>query len=79
MINEEIFKGKWNDIKGEILTQWGKLTDNELDQTKGNVKSISGIIQQRYGNKQLDIEEKLEKIAEKVAQKTEEVKNKMRQ
>jgi uncharacterized protein YjbJ (UPF0337 family) len=78
MINEEVFKGKWNDIRGEIQTQWGKLTDSELDKTKGNVKSIFGIIQQRYGEKQLDIEEKLEKIAAKVAQKTEEVKRKIR-
>ena len=55
MLNEEMIKGKWKEIKGEIKTLWGKLTDDELDKTSGNLESIAGIIQQRYGNKKEDI------------------------
>lgn len=51
MLNEEMIKGKWNEIKGDIKAQWGKLTDNELDQASGNLTSVAGLIQQRYGLK----------------------------
>ncbi|MDZ4661688.1 MAG: CsbD family protein [Pseudomonadota bacterium] len=48
-LNENMIKGKWLEIKGDIQKAWGKLTDDELDKTKGDVKSISGLIQQKYG------------------------------
>ena len=51
-INENVIKGKWLEIKGGIQKAWGKLTDDELDQTKGDMKSIGGLIQQRYGETQ---------------------------
>jgi uncharacterized protein YjbJ (UPF0337 family) len=58
-MNEDILKGKWNDIKGEIKTNWGKLTDDDLDQTKGNVTSIAGIIQEKYGHAKEEVSQKL--------------------
>lgn len=48
-LNENVVKGKWREIKGDIQKAWGKLTDDELEKTKGDMKSISGLIQQRYG------------------------------
>lgn len=48
-LNENFVKGKWREIKGDIQKAWGKLTDDELEKTKGDFKSISGLIQQRYG------------------------------
>ncbi len=74
MINEEMIKGKWKEIRGEIKTQWGKLTDDELDKTSGNLESIAGIIQQRYGSKKEEIQAKLNGIVSKFSEKTEEVK-----
>ena len=53
MINENVIKGKWLEIKGDIQKAWGKLTDDELDKVKGDIKQISGLIQQKYG-KHLD-------------------------
>lgn len=79
MINEEILKGKWNEIKGEIRSQWGKLTDNDLEQVKGNSTSISGLIQQRYGAKKEEVEGKLDKIVARFSQKSEELKNDLRE
>src|ERR1700722_16626933 len=49
-MNQSTVSGKWQELKGEIRTRWGKLTDNELEATKGNVESIAGLIQQRYGD-----------------------------
>ena len=74
MINEEMIKGKWKEIKGEIKTLWGKLTDDELDKTSGNLESIAGIIQQRYGSKKEEIQDKLHGIVFKFSNKTANVK-----
>jgi uncharacterized protein YjbJ (UPF0337 family) len=29
-VNNELFKGKWKQLKGKVKEQWGKLTDDEL-------------------------------------------------
>jgi uncharacterized protein YjbJ (UPF0337 family) len=51
-INEDTIKGKWLEIRGEFQKIWGKLTDDELDKTQGDIKAISGLIQQKYGEAQ---------------------------
>jgi uncharacterized protein YjbJ (UPF0337 family) len=61
-MNEDIFKGKWKDIKGEIQNVWGKLTNDELESVKGNLSSITGLIQQRYGEAKDVVSEKLNRI-----------------
>ena len=81
-MNTDIIKGKWMEVKGEILNKWGKLTDSELDQTKGNITSIAGLIQQRYGDLKEDVSAKLNDIFERgkeaVADKSEQVKENVR-
>ncbi len=44
-MNQSQMAGKWKEIKGEIRKAWGELTDDEVEQTKGNMESISGLIQ----------------------------------
>ena len=61
-LNENTIKGKWLEIKGDVQKAWGKLTDDELDQTKGDMKAIGGLIQQRYGDKQETYKQKLSDI-----------------
>ncbi len=61
-MNENTTSGKWLEIKGNIQKTWGKITDNELEQTKGDLKSISGLIQQRYGEAQDSYSKKLSEI-----------------
>jgi uncharacterized protein YjbJ (UPF0337 family) len=78
MFNEQMIKGKWKEIKGEIKTQWGKMTDDELEKNSGNLTTIAGLIQQRYGSKKEEVQEKLHKIAAKFSEKTEGVKKNMK-
>lgn len=42
-------RGNWKQIKGEVKEQWGKLTDDELDQIEGKRDKLIGRIQERYG------------------------------
>lgn len=67
--NENQIKGKWLEFKGEIQKMWGKLTNDELDQTKGDVTAIRGLIQQRYGDSQNDFSDRFDSLAEKYGNK----------
>ena len=64
-MNENVIKGKWLEIKGDVQKAWGKLTDDELDKTKGDLKSIGGLIQQKYGDAQEKSSAKLAEIFKK--------------
>ncbi|WP_373084759.1 CsbD family protein [Sneathiella sp.] len=48
-MNEDILKGKWKQLKGDIQKKWGKLTDDDLDQIDGNREKFVGRIQENYG------------------------------
>jgi uncharacterized protein YjbJ (UPF0337 family) len=49
MLNEDIFVGKWNQLKGKVKQQWGDLTDDDLDRISGKRDEIVGLVQERYG------------------------------
>jgi len=78
MMNDDIIKGKWTELKGEIKTQWGNLTDDELDKSQGNVVSIIGLILQKYGSKKEEVQEQMNGLMSRFTQKTEEVKNNLK-
>jgi len=48
-MNADILKGKWKEIKGEVKTQWGKLTDDDLTEIEGHEDKLVGLLQKRYG------------------------------
>jgi uncharacterized protein YjbJ (UPF0337 family) len=48
-LNQEILKGKWLQIKGDVRNWWGKLTDDDVDQIQGDTERFIGILQQHYG------------------------------
>ena len=48
-MNEDTLKGQWTQLKGQIREQWGKLTNDDLDQIQGRSEQLIGRIQERYG------------------------------
>ena len=48
-MNRDTLKGQWTQLKGKVRQQWGKLTDDEIDQMQGNAEMLIGKIQERYG------------------------------
>jgi len=48
-MNWEKVEGNWNQIKGKVQQQWGKLTNDDLDLIKGKKTELVGKIQERYG------------------------------
>lgn len=48
-MNKNIFEGKWEQLKGNVQKNWGKLTNDDLDVINGNIKILAGKVQEKYG------------------------------
>jgi uncharacterized protein YjbJ (UPF0337 family) len=48
-MNRDIAKGNFTQLKGKIKEQWGKLTDDEIDELEGKSEILAGKLQERYG------------------------------
>jgi uncharacterized protein YjbJ (UPF0337 family) len=48
-MNRDIIQGNWNQLKGKVRQQWGKLTDDDLDVIEGHRQELIGRVQERYG------------------------------
>jgi uncharacterized protein YjbJ (UPF0337 family) len=55
-MNQDILKGRWAQLKGELKTQWGKLTDNDITQIEGQRDKLIGTVRERYGLAREDAE-----------------------
>jgi uncharacterized protein YjbJ (UPF0337 family) len=41
--------GTWKQVKGKLKEQWGRLTEDEIDQLEGRSEQLAGKLQERYG------------------------------
>jgi uncharacterized protein YjbJ (UPF0337 family) len=58
-MNTDILKGKWNQLKGEVRTRWGKFTDDDVTQIQGDTEKMIGKLQERYGYNRQQAEKEL--------------------
>jgi uncharacterized protein YjbJ (UPF0337 family) len=56
---EDVMKGKWNQFKGRIRQQWGRLTDDDVAQINGERDILIGKIQEYYGRTRIEAEAEL--------------------
>lgn len=66
-VTKNSIDGKWLELKGDLQKAWGRLTDDEIEKTKGDLKSIRGLIVQKYGAMKKEHESKLSEIVKKAA------------
>jgi len=48
-MNEDIMKGKWQEIKGTVKEKWSKLMDDDLGALEGRGERLLGLLQKKYG------------------------------
>jgi uncharacterized protein YjbJ (UPF0337 family) len=48
-MNSNELESKWQKLRGEIRSQWGRLTDDDLERIAGNKDKLIGAVQERYG------------------------------
>lgn len=60
-------EANWKILKGKVKTQWGKLTDDELDEINGRREELVGTLQKKYGKKRDEIEKEVSSFFDKLA------------
>lgn len=48
-MNWESVEGKWKQLKGSVRSEWGKLTDDDVEVIAGKRDMLLGKLQERYG------------------------------
>lgn len=48
-MNQDIFTGQWQQMRGTLKTWWGKLADDDLERIGGQTDKLIGWIQEKYG------------------------------
>jgi uncharacterized protein YjbJ (UPF0337 family) len=59
-------EGQWNELTGQVKSQWAKLTDDDLMNVAGKKEQLLGKLQQRYGLLKADAEVQLDKWLAKI-------------
>lgn len=57
MVSREQLTGKWDQVQGQLLKRWGELTEDTLDQVKGNTQQLVGVIHEKTGVAREEIEQ----------------------
>jgi uncharacterized protein YjbJ (UPF0337 family) len=58
-MNWDTVKGDWKQSQGKVKEQWGKLTDDDLNQIQGRREQLAGAIQKRYGIEKEEAEQQV--------------------
>jgi uncharacterized protein YjbJ (UPF0337 family) len=59
-MNEDVLRGKWLKMRGQVKQWWGRLTDDDLDRIDGSVDELAGTLQERYGYAREEAEREIE-------------------
>jgi uncharacterized protein YjbJ (UPF0337 family) len=68
--NQDILAGKWKQMRGELKTWWGKLTDDDIDRIGGQKDKLVGLIQERYGYTREQADQEVERHLQEYDDKT---------
>jgi uncharacterized protein YjbJ (UPF0337 family) len=49
LMNWDQIEGKWKEMTGKVQQHWGELSENDIQEAKGDRRELAGKIQHRYG------------------------------
>ena len=70
-MQEDILKGKWKQLQGDVKRLWGRLTDDDIQVIEGSRDKLAGILQERYGYTRQAVDEKIADFLEDMETKFE--------
>jgi uncharacterized protein YjbJ (UPF0337 family) len=65
-------EGKWDQVKGQLRSQWAKLTDDDVQNLQGKKDQLVGKIVERYGVAKDDAESQIDTWLQRIDQRTDE-------
>jgi uncharacterized protein YjbJ (UPF0337 family) len=48
-MNNDIFAGKWKQMRAQAKIWWAELTDDDLEKVGGKFDQLIGVLQEKYG------------------------------
>jgi uncharacterized protein YjbJ (UPF0337 family) len=66
-MNQDVFAGRWKQLRGRAKEWWGKVTDDELDQIEGQRDKLAGLLQVKYGYTKEQAEQEIDRRIERAA------------
>src|SRR5262245_11760650 len=48
-MNIDTFEGQWRQMRGELRSWWGKLSENDFEKIAGRKDRLIGMLQEKYG------------------------------
>jgi uncharacterized protein YjbJ (UPF0337 family) len=60
-MNNDVFTGQWNQLRGSVKSWWGRLTDDDLDRIGGQKDKLVGLVQEKYGQTREEAERDVER------------------
>ncbi len=62
MTASDMTTARWNEIRGIAQQRWGRLTNSDLDQIRGQATQLVGMVQDRYGYSRSKAEREVNKF-----------------
>lgn len=62
-VNQQVVEGSWDQVKGKLRERWGQISEDELEEARGNMDQLVGLIEERTGEARGEIESYLERVA----------------
>jgi len=59
-MNRNVLEGKWMQLRGAVREKWGDLTDDDLDQIAGKRDKLAGVLQERYGYSEMEVNREID-------------------
>jgi uncharacterized protein YjbJ (UPF0337 family) len=64
-MNQDIFQGKWKQLRGRAKQTWGDLTDDDMDRVDGSYDRFVGLLQEKYGYAREEAESRVAALSER--------------
>ena len=74
-MNNDVLKGKWRQLRGNIKEFFGKLTDDDLTTIEGSTDKFVGVLQERYGYTKDQAKSELDKFLTKLGGEVDQAKS----
>jgi uncharacterized protein YjbJ (UPF0337 family) len=69
-MNTDVLQAKWDQLRGDVKSNWGKLTDNDLDVIAGRRDKLEGVLREKYGYTKEKVREEVDTYLEDIEDTT---------
>lgn len=66
-MNWDQIQGKWKQLKGDARSEWGELTDDDVDRAQGDRETLEGILQEKYGKTKAEVRDEVDQWMSRVS------------